>query len=245
MGLGAHEQLHAWFETVRLHDLFAQLSVHSNDTNGALSAPDLVFARAAAVCHLAHVACQLLDGKPQKLETLAAFASTVSIDLGGNTVSPQKVAQEQTMLMKMVDSAPNVFQWVSVFIARFEIVTRGLFANKEEMMRQWACTLACNYVSREPASKNRLPSSMAVGGFTLALVAVGILSIRALRSRSFSHEYWSHVCLQLRRCLNLSDASVSSPHLDERIAAAIFELVTMTTFAEGRKEAMTLAIMWA
>jgi len=218
----------------------------STDTNGALTAPDLVFARAAAVCHFAHAAaCQLPNRNLQKLETLAACASSESIDLGGKMVSPQKVAQEQAVLMKMVDSAPNVFQWMSVFIARFDVVTKGMFANQVEPIKQWACSFACNYVAQEPASRNRLPSSMALGSFTLALVAVRILSIQALWSQLFSQEQWHRVCPQLQRCLNLSDAIVSSPHLDECIAAAIFELVTMTTFAEGRKEAMTVAIRQA
>jgi len=108
----------------------------------------------------------------QHLLTMATYYST---HLGGRAVSREDVYEKELALLATLSSPPTPSTWISTFVARLDVTTRGVIADLLDEVKSFAEDIAERSVFVSPASRRQSPRTTGLGCVGLALVAFGLL----------------------------------------------------------------------
>mmetsp|Transcript_40496 Transcript_40496/g.79992 ORF Transcript_40496/g.79992 Transcript_40496/m.79992 type:complete len:299 (-) Transcript_40496:557-1453(-) len=220
-------------KAIRMHDSWM------NSASGydlVADAPELVFARATAICHLACV----MEGVDAPLETLASLATSLSVGLHGDEVSQEDVATEARTLVLSSNSAPSIACWISSFCGRFDVATHSKFAGQLQKLEYNACVMAWLFALDVPASPDQLPRKTALGSFMLALLIMRIVPLDALKPQWLRDEGWNWLLTRLRAKQHQGHASAFPQSLGLHIFVPVLECVTKTSLEEVCADAATV-----
>jgi len=107
---------------------------------------------------------------------LVAHASRCSDAYNGGPISITDVAQEEIAILKTHNAAPTVVTWISLFEARFDVLTGGYFKLQVGLAAKSARQHAKAFIMQVPTSTEQPPRDTALACFSLGLVAEQLVS---------------------------------------------------------------------
>mmetsp|Transcript_50864 Transcript_50864/g.142348 ORF Transcript_50864/g.142348 Transcript_50864/m.142348 type:complete len:177 (+) Transcript_50864:217-747(+) len=114
---------------------------------------------------------------------ILTMATSSSTHAGGCAVSMEDVFEKELALLATLSSPPTPSTWISTFVARLDVTTRGVIADLNEVTRIAHC-MAERFVFMVPSSSNQPPRATGLGCVGLALVALGVLPSNCIQPSS-------------------------------------------------------------
>mmetsp|Transcript_114008 Transcript_114008/g.322454 ORF Transcript_114008/g.322454 Transcript_114008/m.322454 type:complete len:313 (+) Transcript_114008:40-978(+) len=102
-------------------------------------------------------------------------ASAYSTNHGGGAVSMEDVSKKEGHLLATLSTAPTSSRWISTFIARLDVVTRGTITDQLRGAAGLAHKISELFILMLPMSVRQPPRYTGLGCFGLALAVLGVL----------------------------------------------------------------------
>mmetsp|Transcript_114007 Transcript_114007/g.322448 ORF Transcript_114007/g.322448 Transcript_114007/m.322448 type:complete len:313 (+) Transcript_114007:86-1024(+) len=173
-----------------MHDFFASMCIPLEHWEEAVQIADTtwfricpradaqeIFALSAAVVLVVGFGSGALQRERHRalVDHVLDRASSYSTKHGGAAISMEDVAKKEMLLLGTLSSAPTSSRWISTFIARLDVVTRGTITDQLRGAAGLAHKISELFILMLPMSVRQPPRYTGLGCFGLALAVLGVL----------------------------------------------------------------------
>jgi len=186
-----------WFEASTLLDIFHLKTINAKS---AISMDCLLATCAALVCIIKKndklVSYGIADAE-NFVATASYFAQDLE-DMGCPSVEAEVTvemiqSQERHILSTLGwrIHVPTIDSWSTMFIARFNVLTRNLLVQKLQWVQYQSLSSSQLLMMKQAFTKERSPRTLAVGLLGIGLVAAGLFPMQAFKPPNLTCEEWS------------------------------------------------------
>jgi len=175
-----------FFESARLFEV--RCRGLGPPTSGGAHSPERIIGVAAAAWLLCYKFSEvqsdpfsLLFSGP--LRNLAAYATKVSVSMGGQEVTEEALrGEERKMVAENCQNlgSANVLTWLEVFVARLDVASAGLLSGRLQEAMAWAEKMATTCVCYGPSPLKDSPLTWARGILVMALAHGGLIPMESI-----------------------------------------------------------------
>jgi len=129
------------------------------------------------------------------VDGMAFQISELAAGFGGESISASEILAEERALFVAFSfdiQAPTIATWMEVFAARFDVITRGTLSHLLDNLRDTCNWYAAATIFNNVNNSRLPPYTVAVGAFSLGLVALHMLSPDIVRPDGFPAESWRY-----------------------------------------------------